>query len=114
MISRVRTADLSVVVVHRDARHGMDYDRLDSHLVAHGSETLSVIARACSSVRLIEDHGHGSALERKACVNLIGMPDTETTLRTREHCKLTATTSHTVLRKPLLCSDTACSCNSVG
>ena len=74
MIFHVRIAELSVDVVHRGARHGMGYGRLESHLVAYDLEILSAIVRAYSSVRLIEDRCHGLVLKRKAYVNLLGMP----------------------------------------
>ena len=70
MTSRVHIAELSVVVVHRDARHGMDYDHLESHLVAYDQEILSAIAMACSSVRMIEDRCHGLVLEIESLCQL--------------------------------------------
>ena len=61
-ISHVHIEELSVFVVHRDARHGMGYGRLESHRGACGQEILSAIVKVGSIVRLIEDHYHGVVL----------------------------------------------------
>lgn len=65
MTSHARNAELYVVGVHRDARRGMGYGRLESHLVAYGPEISSATARVCSSDQLTEDHCHGLVLEKK-------------------------------------------------
>lgn len=70
MTSRVRIAELSVVLARRDARHGMDYDHLESHLVAYGPGILSVIVTVCSSVRMTEDRCHGLVLEIESLCQL--------------------------------------------
>ena len=100
---------LCVVVAPRGARHGMDYDRLENRLVGFGLETLSATVRVCSNARTIEDRRHDLALEKKLFISLSIMPY----LERKECCKLTATTSQTILRNPFLCSNITSSCDSV-
>ena len=58
----------------RGARHGMDYNRLETRLVAFGLETLSATVRVYSSALTVEGRRHDLVLGKKLFISLLIMP----------------------------------------